>query len=149
MASRIVVDTNVFIGAIFGEETSDSANLLATLDENGVRIVFSQEFIGELMYIMKRHCNSLGLDYESTRQALINITDLFQQGKSTNTRHLDRELIPVINDPDDQMLVEAAYSSDADYLITWDKKSGILDLDGYSFKCCTPLEYMQDLEEVV
>jgi predicted nucleic acid-binding protein len=40
------------------------------------------------------------------------------------------------------MLVEAAYASDADYLITSDKKSGILELDKTPFRCYTPSEYL-------
>ncbi|MHA6250896.1 putative toxin-antitoxin system toxin component, PIN family [Oceanobacillus sp. CAU 1775] len=140
--NRIVIDTNVFIEALFGEETSDSANLFASLDEVGARIVFSQELIGELMYIMKRHCNKLEFDYEETKEILMFVVDFFQLGKSINTRHLDKKNLPKINDPDDQMLVEAAYASDAAYLITLDKKSGILTLEDTPFYCFTPSEYL-------
>lgn len=128
MVNRIVVDTNVFIEAVFGEETSDSANLLAMLDGTEVRLVFSQESIDELMYIFKRHCNKLHMNYEETKETLSLITDFFQLGKSINTRNIDKRAIEQINDPDDQMFVDAAYSSDASHIITLDKKSGILDL---------------------
>lgn len=144
--SRIVVDTNVFIEGVFGEETSDSANLLAMLDEINVRLVFSQESIGELMYIFKRHCNSLNMSNSETRETLIMITEFFQLGKSINTRLLDRTDIEIINNPDDQMFVEAAYAANATHIITLDKKSGILDLEDTPFDCLTPTEYLESLE---
>ncbi|MBP1971499.1 putative nucleic acid-binding protein [Virgibacillus natechei] len=59
-------------------------------------------------------------------------------GKSINTRGLDRTNIENINDPDDQMFVEAAYSSNATHIITLDKKGGILDLENTPFDCYTP-----------
>ncbi|MCG5102261.1 PIN domain-containing protein [Oceanobacillus alkalisoli] len=91
---------------------------------------------------MKRQCNKLGFDYEETKENLMYVVDFFQLGKSINTRHIDKETLPKINDPDDQMLVEAAYASDADYLITSDKKSGILNLEDTPFECYTPGEYL-------
>ena len=145
MTSRIVVDTNVFIEGVFGEETSDSANLLAVLDEIDVRLVFSQESIGELMYIFKRHCNSLNMNEADTRDILIMITELFQLGKSINTRKIGKTKMEKIHDPDDQMFVEAAYAAQATHIITLDKKSGILELKDTPFKCYTPTVYLSKL----
>jgi putative PIN family toxin of toxin-antitoxin system len=143
VANRIVIDTNVFIEAVFGEETSDSANLLALLDELDVRLVFSQETIGELMYIFKRHANSLGMSQDKVQDILLDVTTFFQYGKSINTKHLNKTQIKKISDPDDQMFVYAAYASNATHLITLDKKSGILGLTDTPFVCCTPTEFLE------
>jgi len=95
------------------------------------------------MYIMKRHSNKLGFDYENTKENLMLVVDFFLLGKSINTRHIDKEALPKIKDPDDQMLIEAAYASEADYLITLDKRSGILELEDTPFSCCTPSEFLE------
>lgn len=146
MTSRMVVDTNVFVEALFGVETSDSANLFASLDENALRLVFSQDTIGELMYTVKRICNKRNFSPGHTRSILRSITDFFQLGKSTNTRKFKQSAdIVQINDPDDQMFVEAAYASNADYVITLDKKSGLLDLEEVPFLCYTPKEFLQSI----
>lgn len=110
----------------------------------GVRLVFSQETIGELMYIFKRYANSFNMRDEEITDVLSFVTDFFQYGKSINTKHLDKSRIKKINDPEDQMFVYAAYASEATHLITLDKESGILNLTDTPFTCCTPTEYLEE-----
>jgi predicted nucleic acid-binding protein len=46
-------------------------------------------------------------------EALHSITDLFMLGKSVSTKRIDRSIIPIIDDPDDQMFDDLAYASNA------------------------------------
>ncbi|MDY7216837.1 putative toxin-antitoxin system toxin component, PIN family [Bacillus subtilis] len=148
MGDRIVADTCVFIESIFGAEGNDSEIFFASLEHNDARLVFSKEIIGELMYILKKKCNDFSLSEEETKEVLDNTTALFQLGKSVNTKFI-RVRVPRVKDPEDQMLVRAAYAADASHLVTLDKKSGILDLKNVPFICCTPKEYIKDNNEQI
>ncbi|MEH7419559.1 putative toxin-antitoxin system toxin component, PIN family [Neobacillus drentensis] len=144
MSDKIVVDTCVFIEGIFGEDNNPSSILLSMLDTLDIRLIFSQESIGELLYILKKRCNELQMDSDDTNDILKDMTILFQKGKSVNIRHyksMPQKL--TIKDPDDQMFVDAAFAGKATYLITLDKKSGILGLKKrVPFNCCTPQEFL-------
>ena len=144
---KIIVDTNVFIDGFFSLEETSSSKILRELDSNDSRLVFSLETIGELLYILKRHCNSLEMESEDAIEILTEAVTLFYQGKSINTR---RTKSPVqAKDADDQMFIDAAFESSADFIITFDKKSGLLDidLDKVNFKCFTPEDYLEHIKD--
>src|SRR5690625_4319441 len=108
--SKLVVDTCVFIEGFLAPEETDSVTLLSSLDRFNARLVFSQETIGELLYILKRECNTLGMDEQNTSDILEDCVLLFQKGKSINTRRT-KEKAPKVRDIDDQMFVDAAFAS--------------------------------------
>lgn len=138
---RLVVDTCVFVEGFLSIEETSSSTILAGLDKNNSRLVFSMEMIGELLYILKRECNKIGLDYDEANEILTAGVALFQTGKSINTRGV--KCLAKANDPDDQMFIDAAFESDATHIITLDKKSGILGLTNVPFKCVTPDDYLK------
>ncbi|KOO50873.1 putative toxin-antitoxin system toxin component, PIN family [Priestia koreensis] len=142
MVNKIVIDTCVFVEAIFGDEGNPSAVLMENLETLGVRLAFSQDTIGELLYILKRECNGCGMDATEIVETLTDVVILFQKGRSVNTLRLKRDKKrKKIADPNDQMFVDTAFESEATHLITLDKKSGILKLDSVPFECCTPSGY--------
>ncbi|WP_368658663.1 putative toxin-antitoxin system toxin component, PIN family [Metabacillus halosaccharovorans] len=148
MADKLVVDTCVFVEGLFGEENNSSAQLLAQLDTLGVRLIFSQEMIGELLYILKREGNKIGLNDEEIMDILTDAISLFQKGKSTNTKFNRSHRVIRVIDPDDQMFIDAAFSSNATHIITLDKKSGILSLTGVPFSCYTPQTYIDSKNSI-
>jgi len=149
MTDRLVIDTCVFVEGIFKEDANPSKLLLESLDQLDARLVFSQNMIGELMYILKRSCNHFGFDEEETSEILFLATSWFRIGKSTNTRKIEQDKKrPKSLDKDDQMFIDAAYSSKASHIITLDKKSGILKLKNVPFICCTPESYLTSIKPV-
>lgn len=145
MANKAVIDTCVFIEGVFGEEDNDSQILLSSMEDFEMRTVFSQDTIGELMYILKRECNLMGLDEQEISDILFDAIIYFQKGKSTNTRSVKSRRNRVrIRDKDDQMFVDAAVSSKANHLITLDHRSGILNLKNMNFNCTTPSKFLSD-----
>ena len=143
---KLVIDTCVFVEGFIGMEESSSSILLDEIDKNGSRYIFSMDTVGELLYILKKECNSVHFEFEQTNIILTTAVTFFQNGKSINTR---RTVSPFrATDPDDQMFIDAAYEAGATHIITLDKKSGILQLEDTPFKCMTPDEYLESLVTV-
>ncbi|PKF90527.1 putative toxin-antitoxin system toxin component, PIN family [Bacillus sp. BA3] len=144
MGDKLVVDTNVFVESFFGPEENASCHLLTNLEELNIRLLFSQDTVGELFYILKRTCNELGLELEDAQDVLFAATQLFQQGKSINTNYHKHKIDKLlINDENDQMFVDTAFAGNATHLVTFDMKSGILGLKKVPFFPCTPHQYLQ------
>lgn len=145
MTDKLVVDTCVFIKGFFNVK-SDCGELLSMLKKVDARLVFSQDTLGEWLYILKRTCHKSGISDGQMKEVMQEAMNIFRMGKSTNTRHINQDEIAFVNDPDDQMFVNTAYAAKADYVITLDKKSGILSLKNVPFKCCTPKQYLQEMK---
>ncbi|MDD9149521.1 MULTISPECIES: putative toxin-antitoxin system toxin component, PIN family [unclassified Sporolactobacillus] len=144
MADKVIIDTNIFVNAFFKQDTElECLDIISNLQQFNIRLLFSQNTIGELMYVVKRSANSANWDEEAKLNVLRLLADVFYYGKSVNTRHIDKSSLPSIKDHDDDMFIELAYSTETDYLVTMDGKSGMLDLGNAPFKCCTPAEFLQ------
>ncbi|PKR82843.1 putative toxin-antitoxin system toxin component, PIN family [Heyndrickxia camelliae] len=149
MTDKLVIDTCVFIEGIFGDEGNPSSLLLEQLDSLDARLVFSQDSIGELLYILKRECNEIQLSDTDIMEILTDIMSLFQRGKSINIKHYKNQKGRVrARDKDDQMFIDAAFASKSSHLITLDKKSGILNLKNTPFICCTPKSYIDSKTKI-
>lgn len=143
MADKVIIDTNIFVNAFFNAETNpECLTIISNLQQFDIRLLFSQNTVGELVYIVKRIANSAGWDEEARSAVLRSLADVFCYGKSINTRHIDKSSLPSIKDRDDDMFIELAYSTKTDYLVTLDGKSGMLAIDDVPFTCCTPEEFL-------
>jgi putative PIN family toxin of toxin-antitoxin system len=144
MDNKIIIDTNVFIKAFFDlDDSNDCLRLIANLDK--MTVLFSQDTIGELMYIIKNCTHYLNTTEEQSLQILKSVTEIFYYGKSINTFKINESDLPNINDQTDMMFVKLAIAGNADYIITNDKKSGILDLKDQPFRTCTTKEFISYL----
>ncbi|WP_409298715.1 putative toxin-antitoxin system toxin component, PIN family [Peribacillus sp. SCS-26] len=123
MRDKLVIDTNMFVEGIFNSEENASETLLSNFDSIDARLLFSQETIGELFYILKKQCSDLQMDDEETHEILMEITTLFQNGKSVNTNYYKnrRNRLRAL-DVNDQMFIDAAMAGRASHVITLDKK---------------------------
>lgn len=133
---KIIVDTNVFInGMIFPEEYINDGKVfdivLNLIDKNKIELVFSQETIGELIYLMKNFIKYNIKDINNQFEFLHGIIDLIYENYSINTEHTVCEKC---DDPKDDMFIECAFQSRADYIITNDYKSGMFKITKYKFK---------------
>ncbi|MET1250005.1 putative toxin-antitoxin system toxin component, PIN family [Sporolactobacillus sp. STCC-11] len=142
MKYKIIVDTNVFIHYFFdGDEAS--SYLIDHIDDFG-RFLFSHNTIGELLYILKKISHDYHFTNEDIEAILHSAVDMFLYGKSVSTKLINVDELPVIRDHDDQMFIELAYAGNADYIISYDKRSGLFDLENAPFSCYTPKEFFKE-----
>ncbi|GAB6150220.1 putative toxin-antitoxin system toxin component, PIN family [Clostridium novyi] len=122
----VVVDTNIFInGLFFSEKHKDCVKILDYIDSGKIIPLFSQDTIGELMYLMKNFAKH-NLEYHSERLMYLHgITDVIYYGFSINTENVD---CPDVDDINDKMFLKIAYKQNVDYIITNDKKSGLFNM---------------------
>lgn len=146
MTDRLVIDTNIFVDSIFNMNETICFELISKLDEIDSRLLFSQNTIGELLYIVKRQANELHWDDVAKAGILHSISDTFLAGKSISTKQLDRSRVPTTVDPDDQMFVDLAFSGNADFIISEDYRSGMFNLNNIPFRVCTPEQYLKLVE---
>lgn len=121
---KIVIDTNVFInGLIFPFEykyDKDIINILFNLiDEEKIELVFSQDTIGELVYIFKNKVKHY-IAKEEWEMYMCQIIIIFLRAYSVNTTYTKT---PRCIDPNDNMFLKCAKQSYAKYLISNDLKS--------------------------
>ena len=132
---KIVVDTNVFVNSmIFPEDNINDTKALAILldliENNKIELVFSQDTIGELIYILKNKI----IHYIKTEEQLNymeQIAILFFYSYSVNT---DKITCQKCKDPKDDIFVECAVQGRADYILTNDRSSGMFEIIQYKFK---------------
>jgi predicted nucleic acid-binding protein len=81
---KVVVDTNVFIHGM-SHRNINSVKILKLIEQRRLELFFSQETIGELVWIMKNFVRH-NIDDRKTRITVLqNLMTLFYYGKSVNT----------------------------------------------------------------
>lgn len=129
---KLVVDTNVFIDGLLDEKES-SKQIMELFESIKITLLFSQDTIGELVYVSKIMSKKAIRDSMETRMKFLNyIMYIFYHSKSVNTVDTDEKINLKCNDDRDDMFLECAYFGKADYLVTDDIKSGLhsIDLEG-------------------
>lgn len=141
---KIVIDTNVFIYGTIPQllikEDNQTINIIENLLETDtIELVFSQDTIGELIYIFKniiKHCVNDIIERESYMHKIM---ILFLNGYSINTTHT---IAPRCADPNDNMFLKCAIGSNATYLISDDLKSHMKDANLNDTKVLTAKEFV-------
>lgn len=145
MMIKVVFDTNVIIDGLTGSR-EDCENIINHLDSEKYRMRFSQETIGELLYISKGIAHREFKDEDNRVAFVQNISGLFFYAKSVNTLKVRDKLEVYCDDKFDDMFLECAYAGEVDYLVTNDIKSGLLNIDSYDFKIITSRQFLSLLE---
>ncbi|MDY8023371.1 putative toxin-antitoxin system toxin component, PIN family [Paenibacillus polymyxa] len=135
----LVVDTNIFINAIFSDRFKNDERIME-LEENGfVRFAFSNQTKNELYRIVARKIE----EYNTFDCAIFfeNITEIISRSKFiANPKKLEK----LSSDKGDQPFIELAVDIGANYLITNDFQNGLLELDTYrNVKISTPKSYLK------
>lgn len=140
MVDLIVLDTNVFINAIFDRKNFPNDMRLLRLESQGlVKLAFSQYTLDELFKIMSRHIND---------ENIFECSDFFRMLSRVADRSTFLQFpspTEIITNKSDQNFVDLAVDVSANYLITNDIDSGILqkkELNGVKFK--TPFQYIHE-----
>ncbi|MEZ7172875.1 putative toxin-antitoxin system toxin component, PIN family [Sporosarcina sp. OR05] len=142
---KVVFDTNVIIDGLLGHR-SDCEEIIDCFNAGIFRAAFSQETIGELMYITKKIANQ-ELQLEEEKIAfLLYIADMFFYYKSVNTLKIRGNLEVYCNDKFDDMFLECSYAGHVHYLVTNDTKSGLLDINCYEFKIVPSIEFLEQIK---
>ncbi|MCP3738802.1 putative toxin-antitoxin system toxin component, PIN family [Rossellomorea sp. BNER] len=142
---KVVIDTNVFIRGWFYNDLNCRL-ILDMIKKRKLYLAFSQDSIGELLYVTKnfsrRHISN-----DSDRLTLLNgISKLFYYGSSANT--VGMVDVDKVIDKTDLMFVHCAIKYGADYIISNDFKSGMFNLDSkYSFNVVDTNEFIRLINE--
>ena len=121
---RLIVDTNIFInGTFFPKAHIHCKDILDLIKTNNYDLAFSQETIGELMYVVKNFLKfDRTLNYKDKLKVLCDISTLFYESISVNTENTIAEKC---DDSHDDMFIKCFVESDADYIITQDFNAGM------------------------
>lgn len=144
-AIKVVLDTNIFIDALFRDIPS-AIEILELIDSDNVAPCFSQETIGELMYVLKKQLINSNSDSDVRSGLMLAISEMFLNSKSCNTK-LSRS--PRLKDRDDEMFVKCAIRGKVKYLISNDKKSGMHSLHSMKFDVVTSKEFIDEYNQII
>ncbi len=139
---QIIIDTNVLVAA-FRSKQGASFRLLKLLKEDDQRwqINVSTALILEYEAVLKREIHRQSKD--------VSIIDKFIDDLvSASNRHPIFYLLrPYLKDPDDDFILELAFSSSVDYIVTYNtdniKRAKMFGLDAI-----TPKEFLQKIGEI-
>lgn len=140
---RIVVDTNVFLNAFFEENYVNDERILDLEEEGKVKFITSTYTQNELYKVMARLVE---------RENVFHCRDMFKSitGMMERSRYIKtpRKTLVLSNDPADQKFLDLAVEAKADYLITNDYRSGLLDLSEFGgVKITTPKGFIKEYEK--
>jgi len=142
----LVVDTNIFINALFGNGMFKSDDRILDLEENNlVRFAFSRDTFDELIYIVSKRITE-----SNTYRCSIFFETLYLIKKRSvfieNVIKQER----ISRDGTDQKFIDLAVTCEADFHITNDKKNGLLDKGSYKgVKIVTPSDYIKIFEKAI
>ena len=108
---NVVLDTNVLISATIFDD-SEAQKLLFKLIRDGSKIFISHDILNEYKKVLKRDFEYNENDIDKILETILLAVNLIE----TNNK------IEIIKeDPDDNMIIECAVSSNSDYIITYDQ----------------------------
>lgn len=135
----IVLDTNVLISALRSKRGS-SFQLISLLEQDKFKINISVPLILEYESIINRELNTLDIDKKDMDIILDYICTI---GTKYNIFYLWR---PFLKDPKDDFILELAYTSDSDFIITFNKKN-FRGAEKFGIKILSPQEFIKLLEK--
>lgn len=119
---RIVVDTNIFINSWFSSKHLYCDAVIDLISKNEAQLLFSQDTIGELFYVIKNIVLHLFDDNKDRLEYLYYLSCIFLDSISVNTLEIE---CPKLYDPFDEMFLKTAIKGEADFIISNDFRSGI------------------------
>ncbi len=127
---QIVIDTNVFVSALQSNQGA-SFQLLMPLGNPKFDLNISIPLILEYEEIAKRLIDQV-IDYVC---------------KVSNHHEIFFLWRPFLQDPDDDMVLELAVSSESNYIVTYNQKD-FLNINQFGLKAITPKDFLQVIGEL-
>jgi putative PIN family toxin of toxin-antitoxin system len=135
---QIVIDTNVLVAAMRSSRGA-SYRLLGQLGSSRWRPNVTVALVLEYEYVLKRDCREFGL----TEEDIDDVVDAICSQAGLHQHYFVWR--PVAADPDDDLVLEAAITSQSDFLITFNKRD-FADSHRFGILCLTPKEFLILLE---
>lgn len=139
MKETIVIDTNVILSALQSNR-GKSFELISKIGNGIFDFAISVPLILEYDAILKNHLDR-NIFTDSDIEDFINY--LCQVGIKTKIFYLWR---PFLKDPVDDHILEVTIHSDADTIVTFNKKD-FYEAENLGIKILTPKEFLEKLEE--
>lgn len=139
MKETIVIDTNVILSALQSNR-GKSFELISKIGNGIFDFAISVPLILEYEAILKNHLDR-NIFTDSDIEDFINY--LCQVGIKTKIFYLWR---PFLKDPFDDHILEVTIHSDADTIVTFNKKD-FYEAENLGIKILTPKEFLEKLEE--
>jgi putative PIN family toxin of toxin-antitoxin system len=135
-----VLDTMVILGAVIGKQDSADALVVRAATIGGqAQVAVSDDFLSELVKVMSYP--EIESRIERPVRAFEIALDLMQMGLWYTPRRLEW---PSLRDPKDWWVLDLAFESGADCIVTRD--SDLLeDAPPLAFEVRTPFEFLQEL----
>jgi putative PIN family toxin of toxin-antitoxin system len=137
----IVIDTSVFITALRSKNGA-SFKMLSLIDSNKFDINISTPLILEYEDVAKREQQAIKLKQHDI-DSIIDYICLF--GKKRKIFYLWR---PFLREPKDDFVLELAFESQSDFIITYNKKDFKGVEEKFNIKLLTPREFLQKIGEL-
>ena len=118
MIPKIVIDTNIYISAIFW---GGKPRIIVDLGRNGEVLIFTASEIED--EIEEKLKTKFGLSDEESAQILLDFSTFTMPVK------ISKKITVVDDDPDDDKFIECAVASRAGFIVSGDKH--LLDLEEY------------------
>ncbi len=113
---KVVLDTNIWLSAIFWD--GEANNILEKAEKEKFRVIITQDILSEIVKVINRESkfqrlmDNLNQDIEDLIRTILSISTLIETKSKFNL---------VKEDPKDNMILEAAFDGDVDYIISYDK----------------------------
>jgi putative PIN family toxin of toxin-antitoxin system len=135
----VVIDTNVIISALLSKKGA-SFKLISLLEYERFNINISVPLILEYESIIMRNIKNLFLNKKDVEFFLDYICSI---GNRFNIFYLWR---PFLKDPKDDFILELAYTSGSNFIISYNKKD-FKGIGKFGIKVLTPKEFLELLEK--
>ncbi|OGJ39423.1 MAG: putative toxin-antitoxin system toxin component, PIN family [Candidatus Pacebacteria bacterium RIFCSPLOWO2_01_FULL_47_12] len=140
----VVIDTNIFISGLIIPR-GHPYKVIRLWQDARFDVVISEQLLAEIDDVLQR--KKIAARYHLTADSIKKITELLlQQGKMTSPS--SGKL--TVRDPKDQFILDTAFSSSADFLVTGDEDLLVL-ANGFSLKklqIVTPKKFIDHISTV-
>lgn len=137
---RIVLDTNVLLSGLRSNRGA-SYKLLTILNDERWQLNVSTTLILEYEEVLKKESAPLGLSLEDIDTIISAICAI------ANRRTIFYLWRPAALDPDDDFLIDLAVESQADFIITYNKRD-LRATEDFGIQLVTPKEFLQIVGEI-
>jgi hypothetical protein len=113
---KVVLDTNIWLSAIFWQ--GESNKLIESCEKNKIKVIITEGILSEIIKVLnkeskfKRFIEDKNQKIEDLVRTILSISTLIE---------IKTKLDIIKEDPDDNIILEAALDGKSDYIISYDK----------------------------
>lgn len=145
---KVVVDTNVFVKAIFHRD-ENAKKLFKLKSENKIRFVMNKEMQNELLVTFFNLLVSMVKDKTSTNIPALGTLLSLSLWQVFEIDHNSK--VKFCEDPDDNKFIDCAIDGDVKYIITYDAHLNSLSdflENEYNIKVLNPYQFLKEYERI-